>query len=117
MELTALKASIKTAEFMNTYIFTGPEIGVMHIYLKQMAKVLKCSIKTLDSVVDWASKMNSSSILSQKNVQVFYEAKEFIDDEKLRNAILSRKFTTGDIVVFVFSALDKRTKLYKNHQK
>lgn len=116
MELTALKASIKTAEFINTYIFTGPEIGVMHIYLKQMAKVLKCSIKTLDSVVDWASKMNSSSILSQKNVQVFYEAKEFIDDEKLRNAILSRKFTTGDIVVFVFSALDKRTKLYKNHQ-
>ena len=52
MNLMDLKTQIVGKSLGNFYIFTGDEIGVINIYLNQMAKVKSLSIIRDESVQD-----------------------------------------------------------------
>ena len=54
MDLSTLKTHIKTKTFDPFYIFTGPEVGVMDIYIRQIAKVQDADVVMLDGIEDLA---------------------------------------------------------------
>ena len=116
MDLSTLKAHIKTGKLDSYYIFTGPEVEVMRIYTKQIAKVLGAEIKNLDSITDLAQKMYSRSMFQNRAVFVVRDSKEFISDDVLQSKITQNNTFEDNAVVFVYSTLDKRSRLYKNYQ-
>ena len=116
MDLATLKAHIKTGNFNNWYIFTGPEVKAMDIYLNQMASVRGATVTRLDSVANLVSKLNSKSFVRNAQILILRDSKEFLSDDKLQAKISQIKTNAEHIIVFIYSTIDKRSKLYKAHK-
>ena len=115
-DLSSLKAQIKSGKLNDYYIFTGPEIGVMQIYIKQIAKTLNADIKNLDCITDLAKKLTNRSMLKNACIYTLRDSKEFIFDENINNAITQNIALFDMPVIFIYTSLDKRSKVYKNCQ-
>ena len=116
MDLSTLKTHIKTKTFEPLYIFTGPEVGVMDIYIKQMAKVRDAVVTRLDGIDDLAKKMHKGSMLKNACIYILRDSKEFIQDNDLALKITQKNALTGVPLILIYSSIDKRSKFYKTFQ-
>jgi len=116
MDLQTLKAHIKTQTFDPVYIFTGPEVGVMDIYIKQMAKVQDANVVMLDGIEDLAKKMHKGSIVKNRSVYILRDSKEFTQDIDLAQKITQKNTLSGAVLILIYSSIDKRSKVYKTFQ-
>lgn len=116
MDLSALKSHIKTKNFAPMYIFTGPEVGVMDIYIEQMAKVRNAVVTRLDGVEDLVKKMHKGSMLKNACIYILRDSKEFIQDNELALKITQKNALTGEPLILIYTSIDKRSKFYKTFQ-
>ena len=116
MDLTTIKTHIKNKTFDPFYIFTGPEVGVMDIYIKQIAKVQDADVVMLDGIEDLAKKMHKGSIVRNARIYILRDSKQFIQDNDLATKITSTGALTGDVLILVYTSIDKRSKVYKTFQ-
>ena len=116
MDLSALKKHIKNNTFDPVYIFTGPEIGVMDIYIKQMAKVQEANIVMLDSIDDLAKKMHKGAMLKNASLYILRDCKEFIQDSDFALKITQKNTLSGAVLILIYTNIDKRSKVYKTFQ-
>ena len=116
MDLSALKTHIKNKTFDPVYIFTGPEVGVMDIYIKQMAKVQEANIVMLDGIEDLARKMHKGAMLKNASIYILRDSKEFIQDSELARKITQKNALSGAVLILIYTNIDKRSKVYKTYQ-
>lgn len=116
MELTNLKAQIRSGNLRNWYVLCGPEVKVMDIYINQIAKVRNAEVQRLDSITDLMRKLNSRSFIRNAQILVLRDCKEFLSDDKIKARITQNKTISDYIIIFVYSQIDKRTKFYKEHK-
>lgn len=116
MDLSTLKTHIKNKTLDPMYIFTGPEVGVMDIYIKQMAKVRDAVVTRLDGIDDLAKKMHKGSMLKNAQIYILRDSKEFIQDNELALKITQKNALTGEPLILIYSNIDKRSKFYKTFQ-
>lgn len=116
MDLSTLKAHIKTQTFDPFYIFTGPEVGVMDIYIEQMAKVRNANIVMLDGIEDLAKKLHRGSIVKNACIYILRDSKEFIQDSDLARKITQKNALSGAVLLLIYTSIDKRSKVYKTFQ-
>ena len=111
MDISTLKAKIKSNQLPNYLIFAGEEWKVQDIYIQQISKVTGKEIKYIDSVVEIFSKLQNRSFVQKPVIYKVRDDKELIQNEKLQQRIES---VLGDnILVHVITNVDKRTKFYK----
>jgi DNA polymerase III delta subunit len=98
LDLLDLQTQIREGKLLPFYIFTGEEIELQNIYLKQMGNVIR-----IDKVADVYNKITSKLISTNKfAVYVVRDDMEFIKSEKtwsnisnkIRNAVLVVQITT-----------------------
>lgn len=95
--LLDLQTQIREGSLLPFYIFTGEEIELQNIYLKQMGNVIR-----VDRVVDIYNKITSKLISGKFAVYVVRDDMDFIKSEKtwgsisdrIRNAVLVIQVTT-----------------------
>ena len=95
--LLELQGQIREGNLLPFYIFTGDEIELQNIYLKQMGNVVR-----IDSVAAVYNKITSKLISSKFTVYVVRDDMDFIKSEKtwsnisskIRNAVLVIQVTT-----------------------
>lgn len=116
MDLSTLKSHIKTKNFAPMYIFTGPEVGVMDIYIEQMAKARDAVVTRLDGIEDLAKKMHKGSMLKNACIYILRDSKEFIQDNELALKITQKNALTGEPLILIYTSIDKRSKFYKTFQ-
>ena len=95
--LLDLQTQIREDNLLPFYIFTGEEIELQNIYLKQMGNVVR-----IDSVADVYNKITSKLISSKFTIYVVRDDMDFIKSEKtwsnisnkIRNAVLVVQVTT-----------------------
>ena len=112
MELWELKDKIQNNLIPNFLIFTGPELGVMDIYIEQIAQRIGSKPKRVDSV---SSVLSSSKIITFTNNNKFSIVrgdKSFQTSEKLQSKVNDLK----DYLIIIYDSIDKRSKLYKDFQ-
>ena len=112
MELWQLKDKINNKIIPNFLIFTGPELGVMDIYINQIAKVLDSTPKRSDNVASVVSSSKIISLTSGVKYNVVRGDKSFISSEKLHEKVKNLK----DYLIVIYDNLDKRSKLYKEFE-
>lgn len=116
MDLTTIKTHIKTKTFDDFYIFTGPEVKVMDIYIEQIAKVRDAKVVMLEDIEDLAKKMHKGSVVKNACIYILRDSKQFIQDNDLALKITSAGALTGDILILIYTSIDKRSKVYKTFQ-
>lgn len=114
MTIAELKAQIMGKQMKPLYIFTGNEIAVRDIYIKQIAKVGGYDIKWLEDAADIVQAGRKRSIVQKKTLYILSECNELVKNEKAQK-ILEMNFGSNMLLV-LFTALDKRVKFYKQYK-
>ena len=114
MEVSALKAQIKSNSIDHILLFTGDEWTVQNIYIQQIAKVTGMETKRVDSIADVVGKFKSASFVQKDYIYIARDDSEYMQNEKLQELV---KQTIGNNrFVLIMSSLDKRLKFYKAYK-
>lgn len=115
MEVTDVQKQIKQKKLNSIYIFTGEEIEVQRIYINKIVEVSNLPLIKADSVSSIYSKLTQKSFVSTDNIYLIYNDIEFATNadayEKTANSV------GNNIIILVYSDIDKRCSLYKKHDK
>ena len=116
MNMQALKAQIVSKKLDNFYIFVGPERKIAGIYIEQMAKAQNATVKNLESITVLAKILRTPSMFKQRHIYVVSDDRDILSNDDAQAFISRAGERTGDIVVLLYDAIDKRKKLYKSFE-
>ena len=111
MEVSELKAMIKSKTIPSFMIFTGDEWLIQKIYISQISKTTNLEIRYADTVSDILDKMSTQSLFNKNYLYVIRDDKEFITTEKLYANITAR--LGSNMLILVLNNADKRLKMLK----
>lgn len=109
MLISELKNKIVTGDLDNFYIFTGPEEGIMQLYIKQIAKKLGLTIKWVDSVQEVCKLVNLKSLVKTRYLYLIRLDNGFKSQENLWE---KAKQFVGNFVILIQPEIDKRSKKF-----
>lgn len=112
MEVSTLKQQIKKGELLDFYVFVGDEWAVQDIYIKQIAKAKKCSIKRINAFADVYQTLKARSFVQNSVVYVLRDDKDILTLDKAQNALQSGILGDNTLILLLTNT-DKRTKFYK----
>lgn len=111
MTVSGLKSNITAKTIPHILIFTGEEWKVQQLYIRQISKVLDMPTARLESAADVLSKINKSSLLRTPYIYIVSNDKEYVNEEKLQEAI--SKEIGNNYLILQYSSVDKRIKFFK----
>ena len=111
MDVSSLKAKLKSNQLPNYLIFSGDEWKVQQIYINQIAKVTGKETKRIDSISDIYSQLKNRSFVKRTEVYIVRDDKELMQNEKLQRQI--EQVLGDNILIHLLTNVDKRTKFYK----
>lgn len=112
MTIIDLKNQIMKNCLTNVYIFVGEEIGIMNIYLNQMAKTLNMPVTRAESVASIYAECTSKSMFG--NTTGFYVIRNDKDITKEEKAYQSLSKDIGkNVIVLLYDKVDSRLKFDK----
>ena len=115
MDVSTLKAKIKSRQIPNYLIFTGPEWKVQQIYIQQIAKAMKFEVVRFDSYRDVYSKIRSNTLLSSSKLFVVRDDTELLTNDKITSQSVTDSLK-NNLFIHILTATDKRKKYYKDNQ-
>lgn len=115
MDIQVLKKQIQTNSVPSFIIFAGDEWKVQEVWIKQISKVTGKGIKSVDSISDVWGSIKNTSVIKSSFIYVARDDKEFMQNEKLQNAVKAGRLK-DNIFVLKLTSVDKRTKFYKQFQ-
>lgn len=116
MDVSTLKAKIKSKQIPNYLIFTGPEWKVQQIYVEQIAKATSSEIVRIDSIKDVFSNLRSKAFLSVSKLFIVRDDTELLQaDSNVIQSILDA--LQSNLLIHVLTAVDKRKKYYKDNKE
>lgn len=113
MELQELQTSLINDELESVYYFTGEEYAIMDIYIDMIKSKSGLELININSLIDVYADFQTSTIFNTKKIYRIRDDKEFLKNEKIWKEVNAN----GNIIIFVFTKLDKRSKFYKQHSK
>ena len=116
MNVAEVKADIRNKSPRNYYVFTGEELEVMNIFIKKIADVANASICRADTLSSIFSKMQNKSFLATRSCFVIRDDKEFLSSEDIWAKLEEGSIQNNNIVIMLYTDLDKRSKFYKHIQ-
>lgn len=111
MLISDLKNKIVKNDLDNFYIFTGPEEGIMRIYIKQIAKKLNLTIKWVDSIQEVCKLVNLKSLVK---VQYLYLVR--VDSNfKSQESLWKKAKEFAGYCILIQPEIDKRSSKFVNY--
>ena len=115
MNIAELKTKIIMNELPSILIFTGPETGIMNIYINQIQQKLKYKVHKVDSVEDVFKLSSGNSIFKINKLFIVTDDLVFLKTEEAWNN-LSKVLNTNK-VIFKFHNYDSRLGFWKHFEK
>lgn len=115
MDVSALKAKIKSKQIPHYLIFTGPEWKVQQIYIQQIAKVLGLEVVYLDSYSEVYSKIRSRTLTSSSKLFLLRDDTDIQSSDKITTQRITDSLK-DNFFIHILTTTDKRKKYYKENQ-
>ena len=115
MQLRELKEQLVKKQLKPFYLFTGEEVAIMDVYIQKIADTAKAPIKRVDTVSSIFSQLKNNSILSTANCFVIRDDKEYTTQETVWAGMMHGSLQGQNIIILVYTNIDKRSKFYKQH--
>lgn len=115
MKLLELKDSIVRKVCQKPYVFTGAEIGIMDIYINQIAKTFDRQVVRIASVNEAIIDNRQDTLIKQKDkIYLVKDDKELVKNEEMWDFI-SDQFSDLYLIL-VYTSIDGRTAFSKYFQ-
>jgi len=115
MDVSTLKAKIKSKQIPHYLIFTGPEWKVQQIYIRQIAKVLGIEVVYLDNYSEVYSKIRSRTLTSSSKLFLLRDDTEIQSSDKITTQHITDSLK-DNFLIHILTTTDKRKKYYKENQ-
>ena len=112
MTVSTIHTELAQGRTRKVYMFTGSEWRVQRIYIEQIAKVAKMSYKYVNAISDVYASLTSSLFGSTSNVYVIRDDSDALTNEKLQAQLKSKRGFGNNIIILLFSTIDKRKKFF-----
>ncbi len=117
MQLPELQKQLVEKVVQPFYLFVGEEVGIMDIYMQKIAEVARADLKRADSLRDIFAGLQAHSFLSKPTCYVIRDDKDLLKQDESVWQGLQMGVTQGkNIIILVYTSLDKRTKFYKMNE-
>ena len=117
MQLPELQRQLVAKVVQPFYLFMGEEVGIMDIYIQKIAEVAGANLKRVDSLKDIFAGLQAHSFLSKPTCYVIRDDKDLLKQDESVWQGLRMGITQGkNIIILVYTSLDKRTKFYKMNE-
>ena len=115
MKLLELKDSIVRKVCQKPYVFTGAEIGIMDIYISQIAKTFDRQIVRISSVNEAIIDNKQNTLIKEKDkIYLVKDDKELVKNEEMWDFISDQ---LSDLyLILVYTSIDGRTAFSKYFQ-
>jgi len=114
MNLMELKKDLSDKKLQKLYIFTGEEIAILRIYLSKLSKLFPGQTFEVENLSGITSRLKSNSLIhTEKSMYIIRDDKAVLTAEKIWKSLKSGTFQNGNVVVLVYTTIDKRGKFYK----
>lgn len=114
MEVTELKAKIKSNTVPNFLIFTGDEWAVQKIYIQQIAS-RDMEVRRIESITDILHKLRNKSFTNKHRIlYTVRDDKDIMSNPKLWGKL--EKLLGKNILILLITKPDKRTKFYNQYK-
>lgn len=117
MNLVELKDSLVKGILSPLYVFTGPEVAIMDIYVHKILELAGGAMSRPDGVVDVYRLLQSNNLIAKPKCYVIRDDKNWMQQENLWPALIAGKPQQKDTVILIYQNIDKRSKFYKAHEK
>lgn len=115
MDVATIKEQLAKGIVQPIYIFTGEEVGIMDIYLAKIGEVMGIAPKRANALSDIYSRLRNQTFGNQKNLYVIRDDKEYLSQEKIWAEVNTGKAQGQNVIILIYTNLDKRGKFYKQH--
>ena len=116
MEISQVKSDIKQNTLKPIYIFIGEELEVMNIYLKQMSTKGNKQLFRTDTFRQVYKTCKSPKMMSEPKLYVVRDDNEVLTNEKIHKLLTDTEWVKNNVLVLVFTTIDKRSKFYKSYK-
>lgn len=114
MNLMELKKSLSSKTLNNLYIFTGEETAILKIYLNKLSNIFSGKTIHAESLSSIVNKLKSNSLLDTTNsMYIIRDDKSLLTADKIWASLKNGTYQRQNILVFVYTSIDKRGKFYK----
>ena len=115
MRLHELKEQLVKKTLQPLYIFTGEEIAIMNIYIDKIAEIMNVKPKRVDNIGSIFGKLQNQSFMNKPNCYVIRDDKDYLRQEKIWAGLNSGVTQGKNVIILIYTNLDKRSKFYKSH--
>jgi DNA polymerase III delta subunit len=114
MGLPELKQNLGKKILNRLYVFTGSEVGIMDVYLNKISEISNKEKRRENSIKDIYNLLSTKSLSNKNYTYIIRDDKEFLSKEKIWKTL--EKVIGNNILIIVYTNLDKRSKFYKHFQ-
>ena len=104
MQINDLRLDIVNEELKHLYFLYGEEVGIRDIYIDKIKSTLNIPVIYSDSYNEIKSKLSTKSLFSSSSLYII------INDTNFEDVNIDPK---NNYVIFIYSSIDKRSKVYK----
>ena len=115
MDVSTLKAKIKSKQIPHYLIFTGSEWKVQEIYIQQIAKVMGLEAVRFDSYREVYSKIRSKTLTSVSKLFIVRDDAEVQTSDKIATQSILDALQSN-FFIHILTTTDRRKKYYKDNQ-
>lgn len=115
MNLPQLKEQLTKKQVSSLYVFAGAETAIMDVYVEKVAAVLGTEVVRVDALSNIFSRLRNRSIVKTRSCFVIRNDKEYLQQEKVWDSIISGQAQGDNVIILIYTNLDKRGKFYKRH--
>jgi len=112
MNIQELQKQIIDKQLNNLYVFLGEEIAIQKIYVNKIAEVKNLEIQYIEEYKQIHNSLNVNNLFDIKKLYVILDDLDILKQENVWQEIN----TNGNIIIFKYNSLDKRSKFYKEFE-
>lgn len=115
MNLMELKKSISEKRMNKLYIFSGEETAILKIYLNKLSNLFEGTVINAESLASISTNLKSNSLIRTGNTMyIIRDDKTVTATEKIWEPLKNGTFQRNNVIVLVYTTIDKRGKFYKD---
>ena len=117
MDIQQLKSDLLNNITRSVYVFTGNEIALQHIYIKKLCDITGLETVKIDCLKQVYNKLGAKTLVKVvPKIYVIRNDEEYFKNEKIWEKVLTNKNLKGNILIFLYSGVDKRSKFCNYHE-
>lgn len=117
MDITELKAELLQGKLRKTYVFIGDELALQDVYIDKITEISNLETVRIDSLKQIYNKIGAKTLIKvAPKIYIIRNDEQYFKEEKVWQKLIDGKNQKDNIIIFLYSGVDKRSKFCKAHE-